>query len=250
MTSNLWSPTLWSLVEFAARPLSRDEREAVLGDSLEAGDGAWQTLFGVLGFVFRRQLLLWRSWRPWLAVFVFGVPSTVLLMYVSVSVTCTYDRLMGLKLGHWAPTGHEGFALLLCHIFLLIAWSWTSGFTLGSLSPRTLWLNAALGAFLALHFANHLRIESVWTFAPFLFLVPAIWGIRQGVRTVRLSLAPAFLLAVTVTALMISAWNSSALWVFNWLLLCPAWYLVATARRSGSDWNHSASGGVKGPMRP
>ena len=232
MTSNLWSPTLWSLVEFAARPLSRDEREAVLGDSLEAGDGAWQTLFGVLGFVFRRQLLLWKSWRPWLAVFVFGLPSSFLLMDVSVSVTCTYDLLMGLQVGHWAPTGNEGFALLLCHIFLLIAWSWTSGFTLGSLSPRTLWLNAALCSFVALYFADHFRLYSISNFSPFQFLLPAIWGIRQGVRTVRLRLAPAFLLAATVTTLMISAWNSSALWVFNWLLLCPALYLVATARRS------------------
>jgi hypothetical protein len=222
--------TLWSLVEFAARPLNRDEREAVLGDSLEAGDSVWETLFGVLGFVFRQQLLLWRSWRPWLAVFVFGVPSTVLLMYVSVSVTCTFDRLTGLKVGCWAPTGHEGFVLLLCHIFLLITWSWTSGFALGSLSPRTLWLNAALCAFLALYFADHFRIMSVSRFSPFLFLVPAIWGVRQGVRTVRLKPGPGCLLAAAITVLMISAWTSNALWVLNWLLLCPAWYLAATAR--------------------
>jgi hypothetical protein len=223
--------TLWSLVEFAARPLSRDEREAVLGDSLEVGDGVWKTFFGVLGFVFRRQLLLWRSWRPWLSVFVFGVPSTVLLMYVSVSVTCTFDRLMGFQLGHWAPTGHEGFALLLCHIVLLIAWSWTSGFTLGSLSPRTLWLNAALFVFLAFYNVDHFFIGSISRFSPFLFLIPAIWGIRQGMHTVRLRPTPASLLAATITVLMISAWSSSALWVLNWLLLCPALYLFATARR-------------------
>jgi hypothetical protein len=230
MTSNLWP-----LVELAARPLERDERDAVLGDSLEAGDSAWQVLFGVLGFVFRRQLLLWRSWRPWLSVFGFGVPSTTLLMYVSVSVTCTFDRLMGFQISHWAPTGHEGFALLLCHIFLLIAWSWTSGFTLGSLSPRTLWLNATLGLFLALHFADkfsHFGSESLSNLSPFLFLVPAIWGVRQGVRTVRLRRTPALLLAATITVLMIAAWTSSALWIFNWLLLCPAWFLVATAARS------------------
>jgi hypothetical protein len=235
--------TAWSLVEFAARPLDRDERDAALGDSLEAGDSAWQALFGVLGFVFRRQLLLWKSWRPWLSVFVFGVPSTVLLMYVSVSVTCTFDRLMGMKVGHWAPTGHEGFALLLCHIFLLIAWSWTSGFTLGSLSPRTLWLNATLGVFLALYFANHFRhfgIESLANFSSFLFVIPAILGVRQGMRSIRLRRIPAFLLAATITVLMIAAWNSSALWVFNWLLISPAWFLVAMARGSGSDWNRSA----------
>jgi hypothetical protein len=227
MTNNAWPP-----VESVARLLDRDERDAVLGDSLEAGDGPWQTLFGVFGFVLRRQILLWGSWRPWLAVFVFGLPSSILLMYVSVSVTCTYDRLLGLKVGHWAPTGHEGFALLLCHIFLLIAWSWTSGFTLGSLSPRTLWLNAVLCCFVALYFADHFRIYSISKFSPFLFLVPAIWGVRRGVHTVRLRLAPAVLLAATVTTLMIAAWHSSALWVFNWLLLCPGWYLVATARRS------------------
>jgi hypothetical protein len=142
---------------------------------------------------------------------------------------------MGFQISHWAPTGHEGFALLLCHIFLLIAWSWTSGFTLGSLSPRTLWLNATLGLFLALYFADHFRhfgSESLASLSPFLFLVAAIWGVRQGVCTVRLRRIPAFLLAATITVLMAAAWTSSALWIFNWLLLCPAWFLVATAGSS------------------
>jgi hypothetical protein len=138
---------------------------------------------------------------------------------------------MGFQLGHWAPTGHEGFALLLCHIVLLIAWSWTSGFTLGSLSPRTLWLNAALFVFLAFYNVDHFFIGSISRFSPFLFLIPAIWGIRQGMHTVRLRPTPASLLAATITVLMISAWTSSALWVLNWLLLCPALYLFATARR-------------------
>jgi hypothetical protein len=234
MTSNLWP-----LVEFAGRPLQRDEREAVIGDALEAGDGLWQALSSVLGLVLRRQLLLWKSWRPWLAMFVLGLPGSYLLMVVSVSVTCTYERLMGLPMGHWAPTGHEGFALLFCHIFLLIAWSWTSGFTLGSLSPRTLWLNAAVWFFLAHPCADHFQL-SISSLAPFLFLAPAIWGIRQGMRTVRLRQTPAFLLAATITVLMIAAWTSSALWIANWLLLCPALYLVATSRQSGGPRQSSA----------
>jgi hypothetical protein len=241
--------TLWSLVELAARPLDRDEREAVLGDSLEAGDGASQALFGVLGFVFRRQLLLWKSWRPWLSVFVFGVPSSILLMYVSVSVTFTFDRLMGIKVSHWAPTGHEGFAMLLCHICLLITWSWTSGFTLGSLSPKTLWLNAVLFVLLGFDKVDHFQLGSLFRLCPFLFLVPALWGIHQGMRTVRLRFTPAFLLAATITVLMIAAWNSSALWIFNWLLICPAWFLVAMAGRSGSDWNRSAGSKADSPAR-
>src|ERR1700758_5662533 len=103
----------WPLVESVARLLDRDERDAVLGDSLEAGDSPWQALSGVLGFVLRRQLFVWRSWRPWLAALGFGV-CTWLLMEVSLSVTCTSERLLGLNLGHWAPTGHEGIFLLLC----------------------------------------------------------------------------------------------------------------------------------------
>ena len=246
----------WSLVEFAARPLERDEREAVIGDSVEAGDSSWQALSGVLGFVLRRQLLLWKSWRPWLAAFGFAAPSTWLLMTVSLSVTCTSERLLGLNLGHWAPTGHEGIFMLLCHVFLLVAWSWTSGFAIGSLSPRTLWTSAALFLLLAqyLHrmyivaapveamhgavaggFPFHGSFPALAPLAPFLFVLPAVWGVRQGMRKVQLQLIPALLLAATITLLTASAWINNALWVFNWLLLCPALYLVATARRSETN---------------
>jgi hypothetical protein len=225
----------WPLVESVAGLLDRDERDAVLGDFLEAGESPRQALLGLLAFVLRRQILLWKSWRPWLSVFGFGVLSSILLMYVSVSVTCTFDRLTGRHpVSHWAPTGHEGYALLLCHILLLIAWSWASGFTLGSLSPKTLWLNAAMCCLLAFYFAPDFRIDAVSKFSPFLFVVPAISGVCQGVRTVRLRLIPASLLVAAMTLLMISAWTSNALWVFHWLLLCPALYLVATARRSAS----------------
>jgi hypothetical protein len=248
--------SLWSLVELAARPLDRDERDAVLGDSLEAGDSSFRALSGVLGFVVRRQLLLWKSWRPWLAAFGFAVPCTWLLMTVSLSVTCTSERLLGLNIGHWAPTGHEGFLLLLCHIFLLVAWSWSSGFAIGSLSPRTLWTNAALFLLLAyyLHhmyivaapveamhgavaggFPFHGSLLSLAPLAPFLFVLPAVWGVRQGMREVQLRLIPALLLAATITVLMASAWINNALWVYNWQLLCPALYLAATASRSETN---------------
>ena len=237
----------WSLVEFAARPLERDEREAVIGDSVEAGDSSWQALSGVLGFVLRRQLLLWKSWRPWLAAFGFAAPSTWLLMTVSLSVTCTSERLLGLNLGHWAPTGHEGIFMLLCHVFLLVAWSWTSGFAIGSLSPRTLWTSAALFLLLA-QFLNHMYIVAapvhsavpgvfpsffaLARLAPFLFVVPAFWGVSRGKREVRLRRGPALFLAATITILTAAAWFNNALWVLNWLLLCPAWFLMATARSS------------------
>ena len=92
MTSNLWPPNLWPLVELAARPLGRDEREAVLGDSLEAGDSIWKTLFGVFGLVLRRQLLRWRSWRPWFATFLLALPAGYLLISVSISVVIAHPN--------------------------------------------------------------------------------------------------------------------------------------------------------------
>ena len=80
----------WSLIEIAARLLEREEREAVLGDLVESRESAWDGLFGVLGLVLRRQAMLWRSWRPWLAGFGVALPSSFLLMGVSLSVSWSY----------------------------------------------------------------------------------------------------------------------------------------------------------------
>jgi hypothetical protein len=241
--------TLWPLVELAARPLSRDEREAVLGDALEAGDSAGKALAGVLGLVVRRQLLRWRSWRPWFATFLLALPAGYLLTYVSISVACTSERLLGMKVGRWAPTGHEGLCMLLCHIFLLITWSWTSGFAVASLSPRTLCSLIIVCGVKLLPFGMHLGIESISPYYSLLFVTPAIWGIWRGKRTRRLSLPRALLLAAIMTVLTAAAWLNGALYIFNWLLLCPAWYLVATAHKPGSDWDRSNTGRIRRPVR-
>ena len=129
----------WPLVGLVSKLLDEDEREAVLGDLLEINEGAWQGFLDVSGLVFRRQIGLWKDPRPWLAGFVVALPSSYLLMYVSLSVTCTYQRLVNHRIYGWhGPTGHEGFPLLLCHIFLLIAWSWSAAYIVGSVSRRTL----------------------------------------------------------------------------------------------------------------
>ena len=228
---------LWSLVEFAAAPLAQQERDAVIGDSIEAGDGVWKALAGVLGLVLRRQLLRWSSWRPWFATFLLALPAGYLLISVSISVACTSERLLGLKVGQWAPTGHEGFLMLLCHIFLLITWSWTSGFAVGSLSPRTLCSTLACSTIAVfcvncLSYGKHLHMEPISSYYSLLFVAPAIWGVLRGKRTQCLTLQTASLLAITMTALTTAAWIDNALWILNWFLLFPAWYLVATARRA------------------
>jgi hypothetical protein len=153
-------------------------------------------------------------------------------MTASFSVSCTYERLVNHRVfvGHW-PTGHEGFPLLLCHILLLIAWSWTAGYMVGSVSRRTVWASLVLAAVPALLI---LCMPGLWL-CYFLFLPPAVLGVRQGWQGFRISSRAASVSALTMTVLMISAWSHDALWMANWVLLVPAWYLVAGARRSGPD---------------
>ena len=232
----------WPLVELVSRLLEADERETVLGDLLEADVSAWQALLDIFGLILRREAFLWKNPRPWFAGFSVALPCTYLLMHVSVSVTATYERLFHHRVSACWPTGNEGFLLLFCHFFLLMAWSWAGGYVVGSVSRRTLWVSVALSALACAFCLLTFRFEPLSRFCTFLFLLPAILGVRHGFRNARISLAWASLLAVTVTLLMIFAWNHQALWVRNWALLWPAWYLVATASRSrqeghtGSSW--------------
>jgi len=220
----------WPVVELASRLLDREEREAVVGDLVEANESAWRGLFEVFGLVLRRQAYLWKGPRPWIAGLFVALPASYLLMYVSVSVSCTYQRLVNHKVygWHW-PTGHEGFPLLLCHIFLLITWSWSAGYMVGSVSRRTLWASAALSVVPSVFCLHMFPAASLPRLCMFLFLLPAILGVGQGLRNTRISLRTASLLALTMTLLMISAWSNQALWILNWALILPAWYLVAAA---------------------
>jgi hypothetical protein len=220
----------WPLVELGTRLLDPEEREVVLGDLAETHETTWRGLLDVLGLVLRRQAGLWRDYRPWVAGFAVALPTSYLLMIASFSVTCTFQRLVNHRV-FVGPTGHEGFPLLLCHMLLLVGWSWTTGYLVGSVSRRTLWASVVLAAVPSLLF---LCISGPW-FCIFLFLPPAIFGVWNGWQGARISFRAASVLALTMTVLMISAWSNDALWVVNWALLGPAWHLVAEAWRSGPN---------------
>ena len=224
----------WPLTGWLSKLLEGDEREAVLGDLLETDASGLRGFLDVFDLVFRRQIGLWKSPQPWLAGLVVTLPSSYLLTYVSLSVSCTYQRLVNHKTygWHW-PTGHEGFPLLLCHIFLLIAWSWSAGYIVGSVSRRTLWLSSALSVIPASFFMCIHPFELLSRVSLFLFLFPAIFGARRALLSTRISLRSSFLLALTTTVAMISAWSNHALWELNWILIALAWYPVANAWRSG-----------------
>ena len=224
--------THWPLVEVAARLLERSEREAVLGDLLETGESAWRGLLEVLGLVVRRQLLHWRSWQPWLAVFGLALPGSLLLMGISVSVSSMYERLVDPSIVVGSPHAiHESFFELLCHGLLLIGCSWACGFVIGSLSRRTLWVSIASSFFPCLFCFVRFREPTLSRLCLFLFLLPAIWGVRQALRLTRVNLALAIVLAIAITTVMIPA-NSRDLWTLNWSLVWPAWYIVTSGARS------------------
>jgi len=227
----------WSLVETAARLLTRNEREAVLGDLVEAHENVWQGLLGVLGLVFRREAALWKSWRPWLAGFGVAMPSSFLLMGASLSVSWSYLTLRCPELLQESTlTLGSGSLVLLCKALLLIGWSWTGGFVVGSVSRRTLLASAALYFSPCLFCLSRFRVESLSKFCLLLFLLPASWGVYQGLRASRVKLSWAFIVALTVTVLMLPDWSnagqhwwSAPRWTLNWALCWPAWYLVAAA---------------------
>jgi hypothetical protein len=221
------------LVDLVSRLLRPEEREVVQGDLLEGGESAWQSLLAVLGLVIRREAALWRNWRPWLAAFGLALPSSFLLMGFSLSVSRAYQQLVGRPILHvTGVTVGPGFALFLCNVLLLAAWSWTGGFVVGSVSRRTVWVSAALSFAPCLFCLERFRVESLSRLCLLLFLPVALWGAHRGLQIARIKRSSAVALAIAVTALTIPTWSSSGAWIPNWALSWPAWFLVATAWRT------------------
>jgi hypothetical protein len=134
------------------------------------------------------------------------------------------------------PAGHEGYALLLCHVFLLIAWSWTSGYVIGAVSRRTVLVSIAVLMFPSVKFLDRCFFPALPAGWMFLFLAPAILGVHSGLRKARVPFYAASLLAFAVSTLMLVAWENKALWIYNWVLVWPAWFLIAKNWQSNSCW--------------
>lgn len=220
----------------AAQLLHEQEREAVLGDLVEAHESAWLGLLDVLSLVLRRQAILWKSWRPWLAAFGLTVPSSFLLMGTSVSVSQTFVGLTGPKVldGGWLTTFHD-LVHLLREVFLLLACSWSAGSAAALVSRRTLWVSAVFCALPCFFCLATFRIESLYRVSLLLFLLPAILGVRRGFRTAQMKLSSAIILALAITMLMVPILAGRGSGALSWALVWPAWYLVAGARESDSE---------------
>jgi hypothetical protein len=130
---------------------------------------------------------------------------------------------------HWQMlTNHDAALNLISIVFLLICWSWSAGFVVSSISRRTLWISGVSCLIPCLFCLARFHTESLPGFSLFLFLLPALLGIWHGIRTLRISLSFALIMAVAVTTLMIRT-SSREFWLCNLALLWPIWYLVAVA---------------------
>lgn len=208
-----------SLAEMATFFLAPKDRDAVLGDLVETGAGGWSALGSVLGLVVRQRMEVWRAWQPWVASSVAFAGSLLLL---SVSFGLSVDSRHFLH-------GERGFGCVFCEALLMLSWAWTSGFVVGALSGKTRWVSGILCAIPCLSCVLRFHDTSLSCLCVLLFLLPGVVGAAQGVRSGRLSHWTALTLAITMTVMMV-VWGG--IYMRNWFLLLPAWWLVAHAERS------------------
>jgi hypothetical protein len=231
--THFFTGTSSQLVDLVSRLLPPEEREVVQGDLLEGGENAWQSVIAVVGLAIRREAALWRNWRPWLAAFGLALPGSFLLMGFSISVSRAYQQIIGGPMLHaTGVTLRPGLALFLCNVLLLAAWSWTGGFVVGSISRRTVWVSAFLSFVPCVFCLERFQVECLSRLCLVLFLPVALCGVHKGLQVARIKRSSAIALAIAVTALTIPTWSSAGAWLPNWALSWPAWFLVATARRT------------------
>jgi len=227
----------WWLLSVLARALEPAERDVVLGDLAESGEGVGAATRNLLGLIVRRQVGLWLFWRPWLALF--GVSCLAGLSLSRIVFRLNVDLYK--YAAHYATTltARQEVAFLLCLAGALTVWSWTCGFVLGSLSGRAAWLTWSVFYFVVLDSAwarfvlagniilrdprthetpldspqGALRLLMAATLplsiAALVFLFPALFGAFVGVRRRVLTVHHAYLIAAVNTALTIlTTWST------------------------------------------
>jgi hypothetical protein len=229
------------MIELVSRLLDPHEREAVLGDLSERGASHWRDLIDISGMVVRKHAAFWHDWRPWLAALGVALPSTFLLMGVSFSISCTFQRLTGPRsCAACSPTAQEDSLLLSCQFMLLLIWSWAVGFVVSSVSRRTLWVSGASCALPCAYCLTKFHETSLTRLCLLLFVPPAIAGAYRSVRVNEIRQKTSVALVTAATVLMLGGWLGGALWALNWVLILPVWFIVLLAWRP-SWWRTSSS---------
>lgn len=196
----------WRLVDLFSRALEPTERVAVRGDLAESGETGGQALRGVLGLVVRRQAVLWKDWRPWLVLIIL-VPLAMQLNLTSRRVADRSAITIWMYFNNWTWTYlaspgarfdlFENLFRTAIGYLTLMCMGCTTGFALGFLSSRTIWVNGVLFcltlAFLGPrqhHFGGHDAVFSLSFYnvifpiiiQVFLVLLPSLCGMYYGLR--------------------------------------------------------------------
>lgn len=222
----------WWLVEAVSRLLERGERDAVRGDLAESGASSGPALLDVLGLVVRRQAASWLEPWPWLALAGVALPIGILLSHVSRTWADGTAIYAFLYVNNWTSSflespGSRRDMVVLATGFLvngltLTSWSWTSGFVLGALSRRTVWITASLFCLAVLagtvgtdttarnHFNSEVfSVRFYGVVFPRLLrvtfvLLPAVWGMQWSRRRPSPPLLPA--VVGLVATMVLTAW--------------------------------------------
>jgi hypothetical protein len=239
----------WRLVEALSRMLAPDERDAVCGDLAERGATGGQALGDVLGLVVRRQADLWKDWRPWLALVALVVPLGMLLNLYSRRVADSSAIYIWMYANNWDwsllrfgafQSGLAGYGAIIFLMYLTLpCWSWIGGLTLAYVSRRAIPLNGALFCLMVFlaglagtpRFLGYLARDFLGNSAVFamtfyrvvcpaivqaaLVVLPALAGMRQGLRWIAVPRLPRVLLWTSATFNCASI--TSLAW-FPWLV--------------------------------
>ena len=226
----------WKLIEAMARQLTPAEREIVLGDLIETRETAWRGMREISGLVARRQLQSWNGWGPWLAAPGLALPCSFMLMGFSFAISSELRNhfVFGRHLSFISAEPGE-FLSLLCQVLVLLICAWAAGFTVESVSRRTFVVSAICCLLPCLFCLLRFRQESLPRFCLLLFLLPAIAGVRFSKRGGTIHRCRALALALVATICMAVLAGCGHLWVLNWVLIWPAWYLAFLPIRSHGD---------------
>lgn len=210
-------------IEASANLLAPADREVVLGDLAETHREDWRGLRDVLSLVALRQLVLWRSWRPWAASAGLALPASLFLMGRSLAASGAISKLLT------EPANTPLWWRFVSQMFLLICWAWMAGFAVSAVSRGTLWASL-LGCFApCLYCLSEWPGHGLSELQLLLFLIPWLCGAWRGRRNQRLGLCWALFLAA-MTMLMPLMWGKGG-WMYGWWLMWAGWYPAATARR-------------------
>jgi hypothetical protein len=213
----------WNWIESASALLAAPEREAILGDLAESGEGFLSALRSVLGLAARRHIQLWANWRPWAASVGLTLPASLFLMGVSVAVS--HDFLPSVS-GAQHPLASNAIG----KVFLLALWAFMAGFAACSISRRTLWATALACILPCLTCLYEWPGHSIAAMRLFLFLAPALGGVARARTHKRILRGPAVLL-VASSLFLPWMWNEGG-GLYGLGLVGPSIFLLTSARRS------------------